>query len=116
MSGTDWQPGVVEPPGTELHCSVMPGTFPETAVTWKVESVSKEMPQPARITVFWFPNGDQGMPMIWLTVVSRRVLSVLLMPGAFAVATDGVLKPTGARTDESNDRVGVTLIPPGCPR
>src|SRR5215472_4093272 len=62
ISGTDWHPVVVEPPGTELLCRVMPGTFPETAVTWNDESGSNEMPQPARITVFWLPNGDHAIP------------------------------------------------------
>src|SRR5260370_14733197 len=61
ISGTDWQPGVIDPPGTELHCNVSPGTFPEAAVTWNDDSGSNEMPHPARITVF-LPPGAQAIP------------------------------------------------------
>src|SRR5205807_2947379 len=62
ISGTDWQPGVVDPPGTELHCSVSPGTLPEAAVTWNDESGSNEIPQPARITVLLLPPGAHARP------------------------------------------------------
>ena len=64
VAGDDAAPGeaVVDPPGTELHCSVRPGTLPAAAVTWNDDSGSNEMPHPARITVLLLPPGDHAMP------------------------------------------------------
>jgi len=41
---------------------------------------------------------------------------VLLIPAVELVPTPGVLKPAGGLVAAANDRLGVTLIPPGCPR
>src|SRR5260370_39253715 len=44
------------------NCRTAPGTFPPSAVTMNVFTVSKAIPYPARTTVLSFPNGDQATP------------------------------------------------------
>src|SRR5262249_53371966 len=50
ISGTDAQPGVVAPPTVAEQENVSPGTFPDTAVTWKEAMGSNAIPYPDRIT------------------------------------------------------------------
>src|SRR5437867_11947314 len=63
---------------------------------------------------FW--DDLAGIPMMSLIAPSRRLLSVELMPAAVDVASAGVANPDGGRRVALKLKVGVTLMPPGCPR
>src|SRR2546429_6619971 len=63
-----------------------------------------------------FCDKRAGIPMTSLIVPNKRVLSAELMPATVDDVIAGVLNPEGGRTVALNDKLGVTLIPPGCPR
>src|SRR5215469_7901901 len=77
-SGTDEQPGVVDPPTVAEQLNTRPGTLPAAAVTWKDEMGSKAIPQPARITVLSLPVGLQARPTRGARAVALSLRNQLL--------------------------------------